>query len=1024
MHSSRFHALLACPILAVVLTLVPGCAPLAAQSGILVVQVNGPAGPVPGATVELLFQEEVLRRNATDDEGGVIFTGVPGGTFTVRVDALGFAVVEREDVRVNPGVSQGIEISLELAPIELEGLTIRTERVQIQRENTEFSTTVEEAAIALLPVTYDARDLVALTPGARPGHIWGGANFQANSYTLDGLSANHPGVGGDLLQPSIHWIERLDVRGLGAGAEYGGFQGGLVDVVTKSGSNDFQGSLRTTFEHEAVNGSNLVNTEIGTEVVGRQDVEGEVRGPLIRDELFYFVSGKLVNQDQQALNHLSETGARFAPIREENLEQKVFGKLTWTPTPSRLLEVSGGYTNNEADNFDITGYEAPGASHRYTSPTHFFNASARELVGSGTILEARVNHLSRDERYEPYHGTDIPGVSTYTLTPPYDAFRNNPLTLRSAPTSTSATASATFRLQTGSVAHGLKVGGEMIRGSFLDRRQRNGGMTWLPVRSSRLDPEDPDTWSHSTSSWVPSMWGGEVNLDADVENAAAFAQASVSLGPWVVVSPGIRWARWKGYITPTSGERFLAVEDDGLDPRLGVTVNLMKDGSFVAKAHWGRYHQNMISQMFDRVQGADVFTNQEYWYYTGPAFSDPAKTFTEAERDALAQQGLFRKEGEIILNETGPVQDYKQPYVDQWLVGLEKQFSNWGKAEVLYTRRANKDMVALVDVNRATNYTLFEKVRVFDASGTVVPFAGGSVYLQELYLPNYLLMERLQCLEATMCPDALPIPGLSYGDIQGLTWDPQYVLTTAPDGERNFDQFQVNLEVARPTWGGSISFVWTHLEGNLDNVSGYTDPEGYGAGPYVRVNEKVNSYGTLENFSDREWKVSAWGALPWEMRGGAFWTFRSGDHFSPRFRLYGLGFFQYRVNTGAMTATGIPERSGDQVDYRLMWPLEGHNIFVGPRGKPTLERQNTLDLRLERMFRRGDYDLAVSIDFFNVLRNEAINELNTMVNNGPDYGFPGSVSIFGPGIQPNDYYLAPLERVPPQTVRFGLSVYF
>ena len=114
-----------------------------------------------------------------------------------------------------------------------------------------------------------------------------------------------------------------------------------------------------------------------------------------------------------------------------------------------------------------------------------------------------------------------------------------------------------------------------------------------------------------------------MDLDADVQNAAAFAQASISLGPWVVISPGVRFAQWKGFITPESGERFLAVQDEGLDPRFGVTVNLSRDGSFVAKAHWGRYHQNMISQMFDRVQGADVFTNQEYWYYTGPPITDP-----------------------------------------------------------------------------------------------------------------------------------------------------------------------------------------------------------------------------------------------------------------------------------------------------------------------------------------------------------------------------------------------------------------
>jgi hypothetical protein len=979
---------------------------------------------VTNARVEVLFQEEVFQWGDTDQNGIARIGGVPGGTFLVKVQALGFHALEIPSVRVAPGVSQALDVVLELAPIELEGLTIRTERVQIERENTEFSTTVKEAAIRLLPMTYDARDLVALTPGARPGHIWGGANFQANSYRIDGLSANHPGLGGDLLQPSIHWIDQVEVRGLGAGAEYGGFQGGLVDVTTKSGTNDFEASIRTTMEHDALSTSNLVNTEIGTEVVGRMDLEGEARGPVIQDELFYFISGKYIQQDRQALNHLRGVDGKFAPIREEGEEQKVFGKLTWSPGITHSLEVSGGYTNNSADNYELTGYEGEGATHQYSSPTWFLNGSVQEILGSWAVLEARVNHFSRDERYEPYGGRTLPGISTYALTPPYNAFGNAPLTLRSNPSSTSATGMATLRALTGPLEHTFKIGAEMTRGFFVDRRLRNGGMTWLPVNSSRFRPSDPATWPHMRSTRISSLWGGEVNLDADVLNAAAFVQASISVGSRIVVSPGIRWNQWKGWITPTVEERFLAVEDTGWDPRLGLSVDLVSDGTFVAKAHWGRYHQNMISQMYDRIAGADVFTNQEYWNYAGPDFSDPTKTFTPAERDSLAQQGLFFKEGEVILNETGPVLDYQQPYVDQWLVALEKQFSNWGKVEAIYTRRSNNDMVALVDLNRATNYTRFERVRVFDASGTVVPFSGGSVYFQELFVPNYLLAERLQCRRNGDCPDALDIPGMSYSELPNLTWEPNYVLTTAPDGKREFEQFQLNLEIARPSWGASASFVATNLQGNLDNVSGYTDPEGYGAGPYVRVNEGVNSFGTLENFADREWKVSLWGSLPAQLRGGLFWTFQSGDHYSPRFRLYGLGFFNYRVNTGAMTPTGIPERPGEEIDYRLLWPMEGHNIFVGPRGLPTLERRNVLDLRLERMFRVRGYDLGVSLDWFNILRAEAITALNTMVNNGPNYGFPSSASMFGGGLSPNQYYQAPQERLSPSTIRLGLGVYF
>lgn len=1000
-----------------------GPAPLAGQARAISVRVSGPAGPISYATVDLLFDGEVLMRGGTYPDGVAHLRGLPAGTFDLRIEALGFETRRLSGIRVESG-ARVLEVQMVLAPIAMEGLTVRAERVQIRRDNTEFNTRVDEAAIRLLPMTHDARDLVALTPGARPGHIWGGANFQANSYRIDGLSANHPGLGGDLLQPSIHWIDRVEVRGLGSGAEYGGFQGGLVDVVTKQGTNDFQGFFRSTFEHDALTGTNLVNTEIGREVTDRVDLEGEVRGPVIRDRLFYYLSAKRVSQDSRALNHLSQTDGKHTPIQEERTESKLFGKLTWTPGPKHQLEISGAFTDTEADNFGITGFEAPGASHRYSSPTWFVNGSFRELLGDWGVLEARVNHFSRDERREPYQGEKVPGIRTFALTPPYTAFGNAPFTLRSAPGSTSANLQGSFRIRTGTLEHSVRVGAEFTRGTFLDRRIRNGGMTWLSASVSRFDPTDPSTWTHVSSDRVASRWGGEVHLDADVTNAAAYVQTAWSLGPRVVLSPGLRWNEWKGWITPTSGDRFRAVQDRGWDPRIGLAVDLTADGTLVAKAHWGRYHQNLISQMFDRVAGADVFTNEEFWYYTPGDLSDPRTTFTKEERDAMAEDYRFVKAGEIVLNETGPLQDYRQPHVDQWLVGLEKQVGNWMKFEALYTRRSNRDMVALVDRNRDSNYTRFTDVRVFDGTGKPVPFSGGSVFLKELYVPNYTVAERLRCLAKGDCPGALPVPGLTAADTLNLRWNPDHVLTTAPDGRREFSQIQLTLEIALPEWGGSLSFVKMDLEGNLDNVSGYTDPESYGAGPYVRVNESVNAYGTLENFADQEWKASVWGNLPWDLRGGAFWTFQSGDHYSPRWRLYGLGFFSYKVGTGALLEGGLVQYPGQEVDYMLMGSLEGHNIYVGPRGKPTLEERSVLDLRLERIFRFRGQDLAMSLDVFNILRNEAITELNTMVNNGPDYGFRTSYTVLDPGIAPNQYYEAVQERVPPRSVRLGLAVYF
>jgi hypothetical protein len=83
-----------------------------------------------------------------------------------------------------------------------------------------------------------------------------------------------------------------------------------------------------------------------------------------------------------------------------------------------------------------------------------------------------------------------------------------------------------------------------------------------------------------------------------------------------------------------------------------------------------------------------------------------------------------------------------------------------------------------------------------------------------------------------------------------------------------------------------------------------------------------------------------------------------------------------------------------------------------------------VDLRLERLFRFRGQTLAVSMDVFNVLRNEAITELNTMVNNGPNYGFRQDPNSDIPSILPNQYYQAPQQRTEPRTIRIGVAMYF
>jgi len=957
---------------------------MAAQSGGLVVRVKGPVGPLAGADVEALHTGVLLVRAVTDDNGTASVRPLPGGTYTVTVRLLGYANGRREGIRINAGEIRSVELTLELAPIELEGITVTASRVQIQQETVEFSMKVEEEAVDLLPVSRETGELVALTPGARPDHVWGGASAQANSYRIDGISANNPGEGADLLKPSPLWIAGVDVRGLGSGAEYGGFQGGLVDITTKSGTDRFQGSMRSTLEHDLLTASNLTQWDVGREVVDRSDVEGEVRGPLVQDRLYYYLSGQRTRQTERTLNHLEWVEGRFLPFFQEESGYKAYGKINWTPSSTDRVEVSAAFTDTRADNHDLNGYIGKGAAYRYSSPTWLLSGRAWKIFEGWGRLDAGINHLRQDERSMPYHGGEVPGIIHYTPTPPYAAFGNAPLSLRNRPTNTSANLMGTLRFEVGGQEHSLKLGGEYSRGSFENERIRNGEMSWAPKATEEFDPEDPSTW-FSEEEEISTLWGGEVRLDADVSNAALFAQGSIALGSRVTLSPGVRWGRWKGWVNPLSGSRFLAVEDDAWDPRVGISVDLTGHGTLVAKAHWGLYHQSMITQMFDRASGSDAFTNEEFWAYSGDPFSDPAKVFTLAERDSLAALGLFRKRAEAVLTGSGPVQDYRQPYVEEWVVGLEKRIYSSAKFSFLYSQRSNRDMVALVDLNRETNYT---------------PLAW-------LLVPNDAILRRLRCLADGSCPEAMEIPGMTPADTLGLGWNPEYVLTRAPGAKREFSQFQVSLDLAHPTWGGTLSYVRMLLKGNLDNVSGYTDPTGLGPGPYVRVNEGIDSYGRLGNYSSWEFKASFWGLLRWGIRGGLFWAFRAGDRYSRYFRI-----------------SAVDEGGGPRsLDPQLIESLEGHMILIGPRGYWRLERQATTNLSLEKSFNFGGRVVSATMDVFNLFRCEAVTEKNALVNHKPVY-WTSNLGYKWAGIYTKDRLGSVLSRVPPQTVRLGVVVYF
>ncbi|MCH7474921.1 MAG: TonB-dependent receptor [Gemmatimonadetes bacterium] len=966
-------------------------APLSAQTdqtGVLEGTVQDVAGgAIALADVRIALEDGSYPQATLSDATGAFRLGfLKPGAYVLRVRAIGFRPVELTNVRIRAGRVTTLTVVSNAAPVELEPIVVLAARPLIDRTTTEFTTTLESEVLDMLPASRTAVELIEFIPGARPDQVWGGSTAQANAYQLDGVNVNAPGLGGEFLLPNVDWLEEITVKGLGSGAEYGGFQGGLINMVTKSGSNTFRGDVRFNFANQSLNASNVNAFEAGDEQDGRWEINASVSGAIVRDKLYYFLSGQSVQTDTRVVdvenatpdNVVFLTGPSGEPLLREEEQRKFLAKLTWQATPNDIFNGMFGTDDVFTDNVGLNSFDSPETALKLESPAAFYNVSWQRIWNANHLTELKVTGYNGRLDQLPLNGT-LPNVRL--LSGNEASFRNEPFTRLRDPDVLTITGNWDSYWNTGSVRHHLKVGGDYRLGWWDESRIRNSGISWRPDDDGAVfDPEDPGTWD-----FISSDWGGHINLRARSVNAAAYVQDYISLTSRLRVNPGLRVGVFRGRLTPgdSVGSAFTAVDDVALAPRLGASFDLLEGGGLVAKAHWGRYYQDMFALMFDRTEGGNVFTDLEFWDWIDASLPDINREYSLAERDQFFD--FFG--GVQIGQEVGPVENFSQPYMNQFVGGLEWEFAPGWKAGAVYVNRRNKNIIALVDRNLATNYTEFNNIEVFEfPSGDPVLDANGNA----LVLPRLLVSND----DIMFVGGA---PGLSAAQVAALTYEEDLALTVAPDAVRKMDQIQVSVERAFDDWSALGSLVWTDLRGNFFSVNGYDNPIGIGAGAFVHPNEQTNFNGDLRNASTWEAKLRVTGNLPQDFRVGGFLTYRSGDHYTPTFTID-------RRNLDFVSPAGF-------LDPDLIFGIDGETIFLEERGSRTHDEQFRLDLHVDKIFRLGRADLVVALDVFNTFNSGAVLSLKTSVNNQ----IPGeATTLFG----------APRFRVVPRNLRLTSSLRF
>lgn len=978
----RFRALLVCCF----------ALPVHAQSAIIGT-VIGTSGPVEGATVQAqIADRSIARETVTDARGAFRLAGLPAGLYGVSVRRVGYREARLSGVRLAEDQTLSLSVTLTQAPRQLSTIQVVSSPTTIDATTPELTMRIDRAFSELLPTARDASSLIALVPGARKEQLWGGAPGVTNDYQLDGVSMNHPGLGGDFLSLSVDWIETLDIRGLGAGAEYGNFQGGIINAITKTGTNTKRFAGRVNHESPRTTATNFNRNEQGIEPAGRREVSGELLGPVVRDRLFYFAAGQFVDRKLRSPDLTTDDGDDFQRVREEQINARMLGKLTWLPALGQQVNFLLGHSTFGADNAGINGVDDPSATVRVRQPTTFFEADWSNVASSRNAVTVKLAGFTARETRFGYQGPTVPGMQLMQLGR-MPTFLNAAFDERRQPSTLGGNVRWTTGFTSGPANHRLVAGAEASRGRWRDLRSRNGGVTWRPYTSgvTNFDPLDAGSWRT-----VGSDWGGEIRLNSDVASQAAFLQDYIALGPRLTLTPGVRYGHWTGFVRPSCAVpspcyRFDAVHDDAVDPRIGAVWDVTGRNSFVIKAHWGLYHQGMYSMFFDRAEGANVYANQRFYYFA-PPLSDARQTFTAEQRDAPGS-GFSRFFDEIILDEEGRVENYRQPYVDQAVLGFEKTFGAAWKGEVIYTNRVNRDIVGLIDRNAATNYSPIYNTSVQHrlAFGRVVDARGNPLVLPVVYVSNKDLVTTLTSCREGPCQN--PIAGYHPSQVPDLKWNPDLVLTTIPEARRRYQQMTVMLRTHQPGWRGEASVSGARLRGNVPGVTGYgTTGTRFSAGPFVRPNERINSEGFLPDAQEFEGKLWLTARLPWSLQGGLLFTHTLGERFAPTFRFEGR--YEYWDSTGVL----LPST--------LFPGILGQSMFVEPRGSRQYASRDVMDVHLEWRSRRR---LILTADLFNALGSEALTLINTNIGDQV-------------ASDPTSYFAAPRLRVPPRTLRLGLRV--
>jgi hypothetical protein len=957
-------------------------------SGTIVVVVQATDGSrLPGATVTASATDVNTKRMAVSDAKGeaVLVNLAPSAEYVITTTLTGFNSLKTERVLVRSGQTTSLPIALGISS-QSEELTVLAETPLV---DTTSAVTGQDITLELtesLPTGRSYQSYLQLVPGVSPSETGNpasksGLNYSDiagdigqssdNFYYFDGINVTDPVTGTFGANLNTEIIQEQKVLTGGIPAEFVGTPGLLSNVITKSGSNTWHGSLNYFFQNDGLFSENKNSSQVSFDTY---DSAATLGGPIVKDRAWFFGSFRRLvrNDDVTTL----DTNQFLRSV--ENTQDQAYAKATWAPTEKDTLSLTflsdpteiSGRRERDITNARDRGREQGGSRYSVNYSRLLGRSAVLDLgynkhngevsdfsvirESANTVIFRRTDTRTLADEQLGGWGSDIIdqrdtelwraalqwGMGKHTLKAGVEFLDNNSFRNSLTLGDTKSTYSSLSNGLSGTSALGVTtsgltgvlfnptnasdyngfintVNGSPNRSAFYSAFDTNGDGTISQAElGASLLYNSTAGNPHGRINYSRTFQSEDGPQDLGSKGLSLFVQDTVRFGRFTA-NVGVRAERFKHF--NTLGDNIYTF-DWTMAPRLALVYDVLGNGKQKLTGYFGRYFDPIRNNMTQFAGSHSGRTREEQVF-------------------ALGQWVTYRVRGGASLDAIF-APETKTPYTDDLQFGYQVDLGHSLSVEALYTKRWTRNILEDYDP---------------------VLYSDPDAYPGPVDHPDSLF---------------LPYPHFGF-PASGLPGVANFFIGTLEGGERNYQGIEFTLRRRhRDNWQALVSYTYNDAEGNTNS-----DSNADFQGDVLFLDPRApNQYGPQPGSIKHLFKAAASYQFKFGLQVGGFFRWNSGALASRTFRASGRNLpIEVEANEPFEFA-GIVER----------W------IAPNTVGALTNPSYGLLDLRLEYNRRFGKVGGELFVDIFNVTNNQNSTRDQDLVAGSGGVAFGQSLSFNDP----------------------------